>query len=310
MLHLIVAIFILLLFIPFKATFLTGATSPNYRSLTERERALDARVREFINPYENLDLEAKAVFVLDLRKEKVLFQKNASLKLPLASLTKLVTAIVVEGTLKRVGQEARVVTFGKASIRQEGDDGFLVSETFYAGDLRDIMLMRSSNDAAHALARWVEKNSGDHEEAFVDAMNRFTTQLGFSKMHFLNSTGLDIAGSHPGAEGSAREVALLFSWILKHSGHMVFATQSSVIEVVSVDGKKHIFHSRARPILNIPSLVGAKTGFTNLAGGNIVFAFNVGPQRPFVVSILGSSREGRFTDAYKLYEATKKYIQQ
>ena len=310
MLHFIVAIFILLLFIPLKATFLTGATSSNYRSLTERERAEDIRVQEFINPYENLNLEAKAIFVLDLEKEKVLFQKNASLKLPLASLTKLITAIVVEGTLKRVGQEARTVTFGEASIRQEGDDGFLIGETFYVADLRDVMLMRSSNDAAYALARWVEKNSRDHEEAFVSAMNRFTGQLGFSKMHFLNSTGLDVTDSRPGAEGSAREVALLFSWILRESGHIVFATQSSVIEVVSADGKRHVFHSRARPILNIPGLVGAKTGFTNLAGGNIVFAFNVGPQRPFVVSILGSSREGRFTDAYKLYEATKKYIQQ
>jgi len=229
--------------------------------------------------------------------------------LPLASLTKLVTAFVVEQTLNEVGVHLGTVTFSKEATQQEGDDGFLIGEDFYVEDLRDVMLLRSSNDAAFALANWVESVSSPESDSFVNKMNNLVAQQGFSATYFLNPTGLDLTEDLSGAYGSAQEVARLFSWILKKLPYLLFATQSSEINIFSLDGRALNFQSSAASILSIPGLIGVKTGFTDLAGGNVVFAFSLGPQRHFVVSVLGSSFNGRFIDALKLYEATKEYIQ-
>ena len=74
------------------------------------------------------------------------------------------------------------------------------------------------------------------------------------------------------------------------------------------DGRKHSFDSSAGPIMFIPELIAAKTGYTELAGGNLVLAYGVGPGRQFATVILGSSFEGRFSDALKIYEATLAYV--
>jgi len=58
----------------------------------------------------------------------------------------------------------------------------------------------------------------------------------------------------------------------------------------------------------IPNLIASKTGFTDLAGGNLVIAFNADINRPIIISVLGSTEEGRFTDVLQLIEATIKQL--
>ena len=55
---------------------------------------------------------------------------------------------------------------------------------------------------------------------------------------------------------------------------------------------------------SVPGLLASKTGYTDLANGNLVIAFNVGPMHPVIVAVLGSSQEGRFTDVEKLVNAS------
>ena len=59
----------------------------------------------------------------------------------------------------------------------------------------------------------------------------------------------------------------------------------------------------------VPNIIASKTGFTDLAGGNLVIAYDAGLNRPIIISVLGSSEEGRFKDALKLLEASMEEIQ-
>ena len=63
-------------------------------------------------------------------------------------------------------------------------------------------------------------------------------------------------------------------------------------------------------IADIPGLIGSKTGFTRLAGGNLVIAYDAGLNRPIVIAVLGSTRKGRFSDVTTLINATAHVLTQ
>ena len=262
------------------------------------------------DPYGGLEIEAASFVVMDLSDEKIVFEKNYDSERPLASLTKLVTAAVFEDEAGKILPDAvAVVPMTSGAVMQEGDDGFLVDESFTADDLLAAMLVRSSNDAAQALTGLVEKKAGSGDPAwFINQMNAFVSSIGLHKTYFLTPTGLDIDERLAGAYGTAHEVARLFSWLVKNKLKLIEPTSKTQLEIFSVQGKRHVFESSAKPIVLIPELIAAKTGYTDLAGGNLVFAFGVGPGRQFVIAVLGSSYGGRFSDAINLYEATRQYV--
>ena len=88
---------------------------------------------------------------------------------------------------------------------------------------------------------------------------------------------------------------------------ILFATQATVVDVMSQEGDPHHFVASAKRALAIPGLVGVKTGFTDLAGGNVAIGWSAFG-RSYVVVVLGSTREGRFSDALTLYQATMDFL--
>ena len=100
------------------------------------------------NPYENLNIKADAVFVYDILNDKILFAKNEDRQIPLASVTKLMTALVAKEQSKK-GQNLEITLH---SIKPEGDSGLLVGEKWSIKNLTDLTLIASSNDGARALA--------------------------------------------------------------------------------------------------------------------------------------------------------------
>jgi serine-type D-Ala-D-Ala carboxypeptidase (penicillin-binding protein 5/6) len=264
-----------------------------------------------INPYENLELQARSAVVLDLNQNKIIFDKNSNLSWPLASLAKLAVAAVASKAIDESDSARRQAIITAEAIAEEGDDGFAAGESFDAADLRDAMLVKSSNDAASALALWVRNLDPKKRDAswFINEMNLLVSNLGLQKTYFLNNTGLDFNKDLAGASGTAGEFAKFFAWLLKTRSDMLLVTSGPKLIVVSQKGITHIFESSAKALMHIPGLIAVKTGYTDLAGGNLAFAFNLGPARQFVVVILGSSFDGRFEDAVKIYEATKIWAQ-
>ncbi|MBI5787031.1 MAG: D-alanyl-D-alanine carboxypeptidase [Candidatus Niyogibacteria bacterium] len=262
------------------------------------------------NPFEKMELEAKSAAVIDLVSGEAIFTKEADAERPLASLTKLVTAAVIDDIVSGVADENEKVIMVQPAVNQTGDDGFFVGETFIASDLRDAMLVKSSNDAAQALVLWAESLQPEKAGSywFVNKMNLFVSELGMHKTRFLNATGLDLGKNVSGSYGTARETAELFSWLIKNKPGLLGQTNKSSMSVYSIEGREHVFETSADRLMAVPELIAAKTGFTDLAGGNVVFAFALGPGHQFAAVVLGSSYDGRFEDALKIYAAAKERI--
>lgn len=263
-------------------------------------------IRTKIHTFEDISIEAKSAFVWDVAKQRVLFNKDADESRPLASITKLMTALVAYELL----DPSETVAISDRAIKSEGDSGFIDGETFTMQDLADLTLLTSSNDGAVALSAQAGAvlNSDTPEDVFVHAMNVKARELGLSKTRFLNSTGLDISEQEAGAYGSARDVAFLMEHIITHSEDAVALTKMDATKITNDRGEYHTAQNTNTAVNELDGLIASKTGYTLLSGGNLVVAVNVGLNRPIIVAVLGSSYEGRFTDVVNLVEEARQRI--
>lgn len=253
-----------------------------------------------------LTLGAEAAFAIDVDSGRVFYEKKADEKRPLASITKLMTALVA----KEIIEEGELVPITAAAVEQAGESGLMIGERFSYQKLSDLVLLSSSNDGAYALsaAAGAALNPSSPEDAFVKAMNVRARELGLSATTFRNPTGLDISEDEAGAYGSARDVAKLMSHILLNYPELLEETSKSESWIQSEDGSAHEANNTNLVIEEIAQVIGSKTGYTTLAGGNLVVAFDAGLDRPVVAVVLGSSYQGRFSDMVKLVEAIKREI--
>jgi len=256
----------------------------------------------------NISVSAEAAYVLDVQTGKVLFAKNENDVLPLASVTKLMTALLASEILS----EKTTIGVTRDAIRQEGDSGLLGGETFSRQTLNDMVLMTSSNDGAYALAEAAGSELAGSVDvgAFVEAMNIRAAQLDLNSLLFYNPTGLDISENQAGAFGSAKDVAHLMSYIVSNYPNILASTKETTTRFYNQNGDYHNAQNTNSTVERIPGLIGSKTGYTTLAGGNLVVAFDVGLNHPIVIVVLGSSRDGRFEDVLKLTKATQQFFSQ
>jgi len=257
--------------------------------------------------FEGTKLEAKSAIVWDVQKQRLLFNKNADDQLPLASITKLMTALV---TYELLDPNEKVAITLEA-LQTEGDSGFRVGEEFTVKNLTDITLIASSNDGASALGASVGSTimkDPNPESVFVTAMNIKAKQLGLTKTYFENSTGLDVSTSKAGAYGSARDVALLMEYIITTMGDAVEQTTQDIVRISNESGAYHITKNTNDYVGDMTGLIASKTGYTNLSGGNLVVAVDAGLNRPIIVVVLGSSYNGRFTDTLDLLRRAQAHI--
>lgn len=274
----------------------------------------DIRTTAFsTHPFENLKLEARAVYVYDINHAEALYALNEEVQLPLASLTKVMTAVVAAESLPY----DTVVTIDPSDLASEGDSGLLPHESWRARDLLDFMLLVSSNDSAHVLASaagaYISSKPSNvnlsPEQVFVGAMNKKAQELGLAQTYFLNESGLDKTDIVSGGYGSARDMAHLFSFALSALPSTFNATSYGGVSFTSLEARTHVATNTNELVSNVPGIIASKTGYTDLAGGNLVIAFDAGINRPIVVVVLGSSREGRFKDVEKLTAATLEALQ-
>lgn len=261
--------------------------------------------------FKNISLEAKAAFVWDINKQKSLYKLNEEAQLPLASLTKLMTAIIAADIMP----ESSVVTIDNKSLEKEGDSGLYANEKWNFKDLINFTLIVSSNDGASALANvaGLLKNAfpnkeENNEKTFVRIMNEKTKEMGLTQTYFINPTGLDANGKISGGYGSAKDIALLLEYAVINSPEIIEATRYDILQFNSLSDINHIATNTNSSINVIPGLIASKTGFTDLAGGNLVVAFDAGLNYPIIISVLGSTQEGRFRDVEKLVVASLKSL--
>ena len=256
--------------------------------------------------FSELVLEAKSAIVYDVTTQTEIFSQNTQKVLPIASITKLMTALLVQELI----DNGDTITITEEAVAQYGNSGLRVGETITAENLMQYALLSSSNDAAYALAHSVGEQILPKEgtAAFIDAMNIRAKELGLTNTQFQNPTGLDISAIETGAMSTVQDVSKLLAYLVENHPDLL---QNTVVESSLIYNQNGEYHEgeNTNPMVNsIPNILASKTGYTDLSGGNLTVSFDAGFNRPIVITVLGSTYSGRFSDVKKLIRATQKYL--
>ncbi len=258
--------------------------------------------------FDTLSLGAKAVYVAPLHGAP-LYAVNENTKLPLASLTKIMTAVAALD----IAPSVFTITIPKKALLEEGDNGLLVGEKWQLSTLIKFMLVVSSNDAAKAISLNMDTLLKEGTEpwhgarSFVDGMNIRAKELGLVNMEFQNESGLDINTTESGSEGSASDFARLFAYGFEKYPEIFSATREEKITVKSLNDVSHTVKNTDTLLALDPDIVASKTGTTDLAGGNLAVIANI-QGKDYVIVVLGSSISGRFDDVETVLNALRKYL--
>lgn len=262
----------------------------------------------FNNPFATTSLQAKAAFVFAPASNNVMYQSHADVPLPLASVTKIMTAYIASTVLSNDD----IITIQSSDLAPEGDVGISPGERWKFSDLRDVMLVASANDAAEALRRATDERLAAKGSASttIGSMNEESKKLSLETLHFESVSGLDTADTQQAtAYGSARDIALAFTHIIRERPDIFEATRESSIIRGPQNGAQKIFKNTNITINDMPSIIASKTGYTDSAGGNLITAFDAGLGSPIVIAVLGSTnQETRFQDMLQLAKKAVQYI--
>jgi serine-type D-Ala-D-Ala carboxypeptidase (penicillin-binding protein 5/6) len=242
-------------------------------------------------------LEAKAAIVYDLVTKKILYAKNADAQLPLASLTKLLTAYAALQELPL----GTLITISKRATEIEDAYAFSVGDTLSLHDLARLTLTGSLNDGAGAIAEAVVTHKSVSETTLLAGV---ASSLNLDQTYAVNGSGLDVSTAISGGYGSAIDIARLAGALADKAYVVTEATTQPIAIAVSKEGKKFSIKNTDPIVSYIPGLLLSKTGYTELAEGNLALVFDVGVGHPIAVVVLGSTLQGRFTDGTTLVTAT------
>ncbi len=239
-----------------------------------------------------LPLRSKAAVVLDTKKGEVLFEKNIEQEFPIASLTKLMSALVFLNTHPDLDD---IVTITIADANGRGKSQLRVGEMFTLGDLLHASLMSSSNRATKALARV----SGLSPLEFVAFMNRKAKELGLENTFFCEPTGLD-----ENNRSTALDCAKLLYFALQDS---VIASISgkTTYDVVSLNPgrRRHRIRSTNKLLFSSLNVRGGKTGYNGASGWCLGTLVEGEEGKEMVAVILGApTKHTRFKEIRSIVE--------
>ena len=241
---------------------------------------------------QTLDIKAKSVVLMEPNTGKVLYESNSDEKLPPASITKIMSLLLVMEAIDRgdISLET-VVTASEHACSMGGSQIWLEpGETMTVNDLLKAAVIASANDACVALGETVAGS----EEGFVALMNERANELGMTNTHFVNCTGLD-AEEHL---TTAYDVALMSSALIKHD---LIKDYSTVWMDTLRDGKSELVNTN-KLVRFYEGTTGLKTGTTSTAKYCLSATAERNGLELVAVVMAGESSNDRFGGAKKLLD--------
>lgn len=226
-------------------------------------------------------ITAKSVLMYDLNSNKTLFERNAKEKMPMASLTKIMTAIIAFENKKPtdryvVDPEAIV---GEDSMGVSADEVFTLNELLYG------LMLPSGNDAAEVLSR----NFAGGREAFIQAMNDKAKALGLTDTNFTNPSGLQGDGDQ---HTTAYDLLVITRYAIEHFPEFVEITSTYEHHLPEDHRHKEFYlYNETNLLTSYEGVKGVKTGYTPEAGLCLVTYLDYKGQR--VIGILLNSESRR-----------------
>ncbi|MGE5298307.1 MAG: D-alanyl-D-alanine carboxypeptidase family protein [Acidobacteriaceae bacterium] len=243
---------------------------------------------EFANVALPPQLTATSAMAFDLDSGTILYTHNFDESVGIASLTKLMTALVASDMIK----PQDIVTVQKSDTLVVGNNmGLVPGERITVRDLEKGMLILSANDAAKTLARF----SAGTEEKFIELMNQRAAKMGLGSSRFSNPVGLDSLENY----STAHDLSAIVKEFMKHSD-LADIVKTKEATVYSLDYKtSHQLRTTNKLLLDNPDVFGIKTGYTSMAKGNLI-SYVVKDNARVVTIVLGS--DNREDDATKLID--------
>lgn len=233
---------------------------PNFLSMTENKQV---SILDLFLPKieESTDLKkpqisAKSALIYDLTTKKTLYEKGANEKLPIASLTKIMTAVIA---LENPKADNRYLV-AKADLVGENSMGLTEGEVFTLEELLYGLMLVSGNDAAEVLA----SNYNFGRQGFVKAMNDKTKSLGLSNTNFTNPSGLEGDGEQ---YSTSYDLFVISNYVISNFGlfRKVVSTFQYTIPYTQ-DHKAIYLENDTNLLTSYPGVKGVKTGYTPEAG--------------------------------------------
>jgi len=236
-----------------------------------------------------LDLKSSVALVLDQDTNEVLFSKNSQAVLPIASLTKLMTAVVVaESTLSL--DEAIVITDDDVDNEKFSRSRLRVGTQLRREEMLHLALMSSENRAAHALGRTYPGGMA----VFVAEMNRKARSLGMSDTRYVEPTGLSSRN-----QSSARDLAILVK--AAHEHRIIRELSTSLEYEVEVGNRQIQFHNTNGLVKSRSWDIGLqKTGYISEAGRCLVMQTKMAGRHLIMVFLDSAGKYSRIGDAERV----------
>ncbi len=248
-------------------------------------------------------IRADAVLVKRMKSGEVLFERNAGERLPMASLTKLMTALL----LVELGEPLALVEFSEAakSALQPDDKKSSVraGDNLRAEDILKLLIISSDSDAAYAAAEHVaiaeqpllrDASFRERLDFFAALMNERARALGLSDTQFSNPTGND----DPAQFSTAHDLARLAGIIVASHPELWTFSRTQELFVFGRDGERYGVVNTNPLLAEYPAIYGSKTGFDDEAKGTLLLLYQIAPG-DLVASVLLSSPD-RFSDGRAL----------
>lgn len=269
-----------------------------------KRKVITERVASFASPIEKptagdlaglkhtqdpLALQSNAAFIVDQASSEVLFEKNSGVSLPIASITKLMTSLVVVESKPNMNEIIEVTT--DDLDKEKGTSSRLkIGAKLSRADMLHIALMSSENRAASALGR----NYPGGLPAFVAAMNAKAAELGMTETHYVDSSGLS---SHNVA--SARDLVKLIDAAYQHPLIREYSTDSKY--VVNPSGRPLQYSTTNRLVANPSWDIGLqKTGYIAEAGRCLVMRAMIEGRAIVMVFLDSKGKYSRLADAGRI----------
>jgi serine-type D-Ala-D-Ala endopeptidase (penicillin-binding protein 7) len=235
------------------------------------------------------ELRSSVALAVDARTGKTLFEKNSQAVLPIASITKLMTAMIILDA-KQSMNEALEISSADVDLEKNSRSRLRTGSTLPRGELLQLALMASENRAASALARYYPGGS----DAFVNAMNRKAKSIQMEDTQFFDATGLSSRNM-----SNARDLVQL---VKRASDYPMIRQYSTAGELTVDTGFRMITFRNTNRLIENPDwqISLSKTGYISEAGNCLVMHTRINEQPVVLVFLDAVGRFTRFADALRL----------
>lgn len=262
----------------------------NYVALQRsKQNVANSEENKNSNKINNPELNARIALIYDRASGRIIYEKNGNKQTPMASTTKILTAIVTleNADLKEtVTIESKAAGIGGSRLGLKKNDKITVNDLLYG------LMLRSGNDAAVALAIHV----GGSIEGFADMMNKKAEELGLTNSHFVVPHGLDNEGHYT----TAYELAKMADYALNIPKFKEIVSNKSA--TIYINGYPKAINNTNKLLGSVSGVYGVKTGFTNGAGRCLVSSCKRGELDIITVIIGADTNNQRTADTKELIE--------